>query len=176
MAAILRSKQSGQEVLVATTHFKAKFGELRASFRMEQSQDILKWLEAIRGGRPIILTGDFNGTPAEKFYSNLTKNRDVPLVSSYKVDNTDLPSDDIIGCYNNDDIPVMEYTTWKIRESGEQKHILDYILHTPGRMETLRTLKVPDADDIGENRLPSPQFASDHMSLVADISLISYIN
>ena len=176
MAAILRSKQSGQEVLVATTHLKAKFGDLRASFRMEQSQDILKWLEAIRGGRPIILTGDFNGTPSEKFYSNLTKNRDVPLVSSYKVDDSELRSDDIIGCYNNDDIPVMDYTTWKIRESGEQKHILDYIMHTPGQMETLRTLEVPDAEDVGETRLPSPRFASDHMSLVADISLISYVN
>ena len=58
-----------QELLVATTHFKAKFGELRASFRTEQSKDILKWLEAIRGGRPIILTGDLNGPPNEDFYS-----------------------------------------------------------------------------------------------------------
>ena len=70
----------------------------------------------------------------------------------------------------------IDYTTWKIRQSGEQKHVLDYILHTPGQLETVRTLEIPDGDQIGEARLPSAQFASDHMSLVADISLLSYIN
>ena len=56
---------------MATTHLKAKFGDLRASFRHEQSKDILKWLEAIRGGRPIILAGDLNGLPSESFFSTL---------------------------------------------------------------------------------------------------------
>ena len=165
---MLRSKQSGQEALVATTHLKAKFGDLRASFRTEQSKDILKWLEAVRGGRPIILAGDLNGPPSEEFYSVLTGNKDVPLVSSYN-----LPKEDD---NSEDNIPKVDYTTWKIRETGEQKHILDYILHTPGQMETLRTLEIPDGSVIGEDRLPSSQFPSDHMSLVSDISLISYIN
>ena len=148
--------------MVATTHLKAKFGDLRASFRHEQSKDILKWLEAIRGGRPIILAGDLNGLPSESFFSTLTSDRDVPLVSSY-------------GVREEEDM-VMDYTTWKVRETGEQKHILDYILHTPGQLETLRTLNVPDEATVGEDRLPSLRFSSDHMSLVADISLISYIN
>ena len=148
--------------MVATTHLKAKFGDLRASFRHEQSKDILKWLEAIRGGRPIILAGDLNGLPSESFFSTLTSDRDVPLVSSY-------------GVREEEDM-VMDYTTWKVRETGEQKHILDYILHTPGQLETLRTLNVPDEAAVGEDRLPSPRFSSDHMSLVADICLISYIN
>ena len=148
--------------MVATTHLKAKFGDLRASFRHEQSKDILKWLEAIRGGRPIILAGDLNGLPSESFFSTLTSDRDVPLVSSY-------------GVREEEDM-VMDYTTWKVRETGEQKHILDYILHTPGQLETLRTLDVPDEAAVGEDRLPSLRFSSDHMSLVADICLISYIN
>ena len=52
----------------------------------------------------------------------------------------------------------------------------DYILHTPGQLETLRTLAVPGEAALGEDRLPSAQFCSDHISLVADISLISYVN
>ena len=92
--------------MVASTHLKAKFGDLRASFRHEQSKDILKWLEAIRGGRPIILAGDLNGLPSESFFSTLTSDRDVPLVSSY-------------GVREEEDM-VMDYTTWKVRETGEQ--------------------------------------------------------
>ena len=156
----MRSKDGGQELVVATTHLKAKLEPLRSSFRTEQSKDILSWLETLRGGRPVILTGDFNGLPSEQFYSNLTQNTDLPLVSSYKVTGAG----------------KVDYTTWKIRESGEQKHVLDYILHTPGQLETIRTLDIPDGDRIGEDRLPSGQFSSDHMSLVSDIALLSYIN
>jgi len=175
IAAILRCKQSGQELLVATTHFKAKFGELRASFRTEQSKDILKWLEAIRGGRPIILTGDLNGPPNEDFYSRLTGDKDVPLMSSYKLNTNDEENEDK-DVINDDKVKSLEYTTWKIRDTGEQKHILDYILHTPGQIQTLRTLNVPDGNELGAGKLPSTRFVSDHMSLVADISLISHIN
>ena len=166
LGGVLRSRHSGQELVVASTHLKAKFGDLRASFRHEQSKDILKWLEAIRGGRPIILAGDLNGLPSESFFSTLTSDQDVPLVSSYGVGEEE----------DTSDINKVDYTTWKIRDSGEQKHILDYILHTPGQLQTLRTLNVPDEATVGEDRLPSLRFSSDHMSLVADISLISYIN
>ena len=164
---ILRSKASGQEVVVCTTHLKAKLEALRSSFRTEQSKDILAWLESIRGGRPVILTGDLNGLPSEEFYSVLTGSPAVPLVSSYRVWEAD----------TREGVGRLEYTTWKIREEqGEQKHILDYILHTPGQLLTINTLDVPSGDQIGEDRLPSPQFASDHISLVADIALLSYIN
>ena len=100
---------------MATTHLKAKLEALRSSFRTEQSRDILGWLDTVRGGRPVILTGDFNGLPSEQFYANLTQSTTVPLVSSYKVTGEG----------------KIDYTTWKIRQSGEQKHVLDYILHTP---------------------------------------------
>ena len=163
---ILRSKTCGQEIVVCTTHLKAKLEALRSSFRTEQSKDILAWLESVRGGRPVILTGDLNGLPSEQFYSVLTGSTALPLVSSYPVREGD-----------GEVVRMVEYTTWKIREEqGEQKHVLDYILHTPGQLTTIKTLDVPGGDQIGEARLPSPQFASDHISLVADIALLSYIN
>ena len=64
----------------------------------------------------------------------------------------------------------IEYITWKIRETGEQKHILDYIFHSP-QLQTVSTLEMPTEEQIGEDRLPSLQFASDHLSLVADIKI-----
>ena len=64
----------------------------------------------------------------------------------------------------------VEFTTWKIRETGEQKKILDYIFHSP-ELKTVSTLDMPTEEQIGEDRLPSLEFASDHLSLVADIKL-----
>ena len=64
----------------------------------------------------------------------------------------------------------LEYTTWKIRETGEQNHILDYIFHSP-QLQTVSTLDMPTDQQVGEDRLPSLQFASDHLSLVADIQI-----
>ena len=121
----------------------------------------------MRGGRPVILTGDLNGLPSEQFYSVLTGSSFLPLVSSYRVREEN----------SSEGGRMVEYTTWKIREEqGEQKHIIDYILHTPGQLLTINTLDVPGRDQLGEDRLPSPQFPSDHVSLVADIAVLSYIN
>jgi len=157
MSMILRHRDTGEEICVVTTHLKAKLGELQASFRYEQSKDILCWLDAIRGGRPVIFSGDFNGLPSEAFYSTLTENPTTPLVSAYNV--------------KPDQEDSLEYTTWKIRETGEQKYILDYIFHSP-ELETVSTLGMPSEHQVGVDRLPSLQFASDHLSLVADIKLM----
>jgi len=163
LSMILRHRDSGEEICVATTHLKAKLGNLQASFRNEQSRDILCWLDAIRGERPVIITGDFNGEPNEPFYSTLTDNETTPLVSAYKLKDENANSKNQKDC--------LEYTTWKIRETGEQKHILDYIFHSP-ELQTVSTLDMPTEEQVGIDRLPSLQFASDHLSLVADIKLV----
>jgi nocturnin len=62
------------------------------------------------------------------------------------------------------------YTTWKIRETGEQKQILDYIFYSE-ELAAVATLAMPTEEQIGADRLPSLQFASDHLSLVADFAL-----
>ena len=73
------------------------------------------------------------------------------------------------GEQNMEDVNL-EYTTWKIRETGEQKNILDYIFHSP-QLQTVSTLDMPTEQQVGEDRLPSLQFASDHLSLVSDIKI-----
>ena len=163
LSMILKHRDTGEEICVATTHLKAKLGNLQASFRNEQGKDILCWLDAIRGDRPVIVGGDFNGEPSEPFYSTLTENTTTPLESAYKMK----------GDQKNerDDDDCLEYTTWKIRETGEQKHILDYIFHSP-QLQTVSTLDMPTEQQVGEDRLPSLQFASDHLSLVANIKIV----
>ena len=101
---------------------------------------------------PLILTGDLNAPPSEPVLPLLTGSAVTPLRSSYASDQGE------------------SWTTWKIRDTGEEKHCLDYVLHSP-RLETRRLLTMPEAGQLGPGRLPSLQFPSDHMSLVVDLNI-----
>ena len=151
LALSLQHRQSGKQLCVVTTHLKARKGGLLANIREQQGEDLMSWLEELSDGRSLILTGDFNADPSEAVYQTVTNNKEVKLDSAY--DNSSL-----------------DYTSWKIRDTGEEKQVLDYIFHSPD-LRTLRTLDVPSEEDLGEERLPSLAYASDHLSLVADISL-----
>ena len=65
-----------------------------------------------------------------------------------------------------------EYTTWKFRDDGEHIQTLDYIFYSPDQMKVDSVLQMPTGEQIGENRLPSFNYASDHFSLLADLRLI----
>ena len=156
----LTHKQSRKDVCIATTHLKARRGDLLSSIRNEQGKDILQFLQEMNTDIHIILTGDFNDEPSDLVYETITGNERTPLVSAYKIkEDTDEEEDDIL-----------EYTTWKIRETGEEKKVLDYIFHSP-HLETVATLSMPTEEQIGVDRLPSLAFPSDHLSLVSDIAL-----
>lgn len=71
---------------------------------------------------------------------------------------------------DNDEEPG--YTTWKIREDGEHIQTLDYIFHSDDhRLKVRSVLDFPEKHQIGEDRLPSLAYASDHFSLVCDFDL-----
>ena len=151
VALTLHHRQTGRELCVVTTHLKARKGGLLANIRQQQGEDLMSWLEDLSHGRSLILSGDFNADPSEPVYQTVTNNKEIKLDSAY--DNSSL-----------------DYTSWKIRDTGEEKQVLDYIFHSPD-LRTLRTLEVPSEEEVGEERLPSLAYASDHLSLVADISI-----
>jgi len=148
VALCLRHRSSGREICVATTHLKARSGPLLAALRAEQGGDLLAWLDTVRAGRPLLLTGDFNAAPSEPVVDRVTESG---LQSSYCLETT-------------------EFTSWKVRDTGEEKQVLDYIFHSAD-LSTVSVLEIPAAEEIGPGRLPSTQFCSDHLSLLADISL-----
>lgn len=63
------------------------------------------------------------------------------------------------------------YTTWKIREDGEHKQTLDYIFHSADSLRVDAVLDFPSEADVGEDRFPALDYASDHCSLVAEFTL-----
>lgn len=151
LCAVLRHRTLNTELCVVTTHLKARKGALLSTLRAEQGADIISWLSPVTKDRPVILTGDFNAPPSEPVYSTITSSPSLPLASAYSLD-------------------TLQWTTWKIRDSGEEKYVLDYIFHSPG-LRSEAVLETPSPEEVGLNRLPSVVFPSDHLSLVADISI-----
>jgi len=165
----LRHRKTGKDLFVATTHLKARSGALLSTLRNEQGKDILEWIDTVKPvNQPLILCGDFNAEPSEPVFRTMTENPKIPLNSAYKISETA-----INGEATEEVSEDLTFTTWKIRETGEQKHILDYIFHSSDTLTTIATLDMPDEDQIGQDRLPSLAFASDHLSLVAELSFSS---
>ena len=149
---ILTHKLSNTQLCVASTHLKARTGQLMSRMRNQQGEDIIEWLTDIRGKCPVIVCGDFNAVPCEPVIDTILGCKSLPMVSAYG------------------DHEEQDFTTWKIRETGEEKKVLDYIFHSPD-LETTSVLEMPLEQDIGEDRLPSLKFPSDHLSLLAEIKI-----
>lgn len=175
----LRNKETGQEICIATTHLKARSGALLQQLRNEQGKDILTFLHEHRGNRPIICTGDFNAEPSEPVYKTMRHDRSLKLNSAYTFLNKSsnqaksvLLDESRAKSLGSDEPP---YTTWKVREDGEKCQTLDYMFYTPisqdGCLQVTSVLNFPSGEDIGEGRIPSYQYASDHFSLVCDFQL-----
>lgn len=82
MCTTLRSRTTGQEICVATTHLKARNGALLSTLRNEQGKDLIEFMasESRSCGpagslpRAVICCGDFNAEPTEPVYQTMTEN------------------------------------------------------------------------------------------------------
>lgn len=154
MPYVFRRNSDGAEFWVATTHFKARSGSLLAALRREQGSDLLEFVKSIAGDNtPLLLTGDLNAGPSEPVHAVINS---AGLESAYRGQE---PS----------------YTSWTIREDGEQCKTLDYILYKRHSFHVERLLQMPSEEVIGLDRVPSCSYPSDHFALVADMVLDAQI-
>ncbi|XP_046354073.1 nocturnin-like isoform X1 [Haliotis rufescens] len=153
-----QTKKGGKQFYVAVTHLKAKNGF--SDVRYEQGHFLNATLESMTGNHPVIVCGDFNAEQTEKVYE-VFKTSKVGLVSSY----AQLSGD-------GSEIP---FTTWKVRGGitgkKELSRTIDYVWFTPSKIGLKSVLMMPTVHEIGENRLPSHTYPSDHLSLVCDFVL-----
>lgn len=149
---ILKDICTNKELCVSTTHLKARKGALLSTLRNEQGKDLLQFISSCAAGRPTIVCGDFNAEPTEPVYSTMCSYPNLPLDSAYKLSGAEPP-----------------YTSWKIRGGeGEVMHTIDYMFYTKHELTVGNILNMPIERDIGENRVPSLTYPSDHFSLVSD--------
>lgn len=149
---VLKDKCTGNELCVSTTHLKARKGALLSTLRNEQGKDLLQFISSHAAGRPTVVCGDFNAEPTEPVYNTMCSYPDLPLDSAYKLSGSEPP-----------------YTSWKIRGGeGEVMHTIDYMFYTKQKLVVSSILNMPIERDIGDNRVPSMSYPSDHFSLVSD--------
>lgn len=153
----LRVRDTGKEVVVASTHLKAKPGWEK--LRHSQGAYLASYLEEHVKDKPLIVSGDFNAEDTEPVYQ-VFSHSPLKLSSAYR---------DATGTDNE---PL--YTTWKIRGSSrgsterEVQRTIDYIWYSRETLKMVSTLAVPTGEEIGEDRVPSYSYPSDHFSLAAD--------
>ncbi|KAK7473383.1 hypothetical protein BaRGS_00035356 [Batillaria attramentaria] len=152
----LKYKTSQKAFFVAVTHLKSKkpYWELRH----EQGKYLENRLLRQAKDSPLMVCGDFNAEPTEQVYATF-KTSILSLSSAY--------------CHLSSEMQEPEYTTWKVRGGShgrqtEDAHCIDYMFYTQEHLQPVSLLKMPTGDEIGEKRLPSFAYPSDHLSLVVD--------
>lgn len=149
-------KLSKNNFFVAVTHLKSK----KPYFQERHQQG--KYLEQVllqqTEGSPLILCGDFNAEPTEKVYETFRSSK-LNLKSAY--------------CHLSVDMEEPRFTTWMVRgvangRKREVAHCIDYMFYSWEHLQPVSVLKMPAEAEIGENRLPSFAYPSDHLSLVVD--------
>ncbi|XP_052893462.1 nocturnin isoform X7 [Anopheles moucheti] len=83
IAAVLRTRDTRQEICVTTTHLKARKGALLSKLRNEQGKDLLYFIDGVAENRPVIICGDFNAEPIEPIYSTVLNYKPLGLASAY---------------------------------------------------------------------------------------------
>lgn len=161
MVMILRCRSTGRCVCVTVTHLKARSGW--EWLRSAQGSDLLRHIQNLlqkhsidSSNIPLLVCGDFNAVPSEEVYRRFIGSP-LGLDSAYKM-------------LSQDRLTEPEYTTWKIRPSGECCTTLDYIWYSRDALSVDAVLDLPTEEQIGQNRLPSFSYPSDHLSLVCDVS------
>lgn len=80
MAMMLHCTSSNSDVVVASTHLKARKGELMRQWRNEQGKDVLESLAHFADAKPIICSGDFNADPDEPIHATIEGDASLRLV------------------------------------------------------------------------------------------------
>ncbi|XP_034114813.1 nocturnin isoform X2 [Drosophila albomicans] len=177
IAARLQLKATGKEFCVCTTHLKARHGALLAKLRNEQGRDLIRFVKQFAGESPLLMCGDFNAEPIEPIYATILSCDILKLGSAYadmklEREREKERCEDVNELISESIKREPPYTTWKIREDGEECHTIDYVFYTPQQLKIKNCLEFPAGDQIGKNRTPCFQYPSDHFSLVCDFELL----
>lgn len=157
----LKHLAANQFVNVVCLHLKAK-----KEHEETRAQQILFILHAIKKhlnvkdtklDEPLLVCGDFNGEPFEKFYENVISDTELDLKSSYAQ------------CVDAEG--KLLPTTFKVRENdGLVARTIDYIFYS--NLTHRSFLRLPSLTELDPKvGLPDLKFSSDHLSLVCDFEI-----
>lgn len=150
----LRDRETSRELVVATTHLKAKAGEEENKLRVAQTKQLLAGLQQDcsdpEGSVPrlVILAADFNTTPEME---------PVKLVQCHPIG--------LQSVLQPEGLFQAHFSTWKFRGEKEKKELIDFMWHSK-ELEPVSGWAMPTEVEIGEKGLPNEGYPSDHLSLM----------
>lgn len=165
----LKHIASGKHVSIVCIHLKSK--EENEEKRWQQMEYVLGVLKehvqaslrhAADGDmkkHPVIICGDFNGEPFERFYKCVVEMNEMKLRDAYSV----RPSSN-----NQVEAVPKQVTTVKLRHSygGMLKRAIDYVFYAVDCLQLTEVLELPlDDQFLREQGLPNLKYSSDHLAL-----------
>jgi len=162
VAVPLRFTQSKNkaEFLVVCTHLKSKKAKEGEEARERQVKLLFKELIKNEKKLPIILGADLNANPIINkkgydplCYTALTGKNGLGFRSCYQIALGTEP----------------EYTTWKARVDGTDKHVIDYIFINDNKWEIVGYLEIPTSSQENKALIPNWNYPSDHFSLMVKL-------
>jgi mRNA deadenylase 3'-5' endonuclease subunit Ccr4 len=161
-------KSDGEQVLVATTHLKAKIDpehEARRVLQATQLMEVIRQNQVGHSNRAVVLAADFNTDAyAAESKGTTIPAQCVPAVAACQI----LALESAYPLQTSEEDQDGTYTTWKKRGAYEAKHTIDYIWHSGSGLECVATLDAVSAADMDEARLPGFRYPSDHLAIAAE--------
>ena len=154
LAIRLNVKSINKDILFIVTHLKSTKTLDGEKLREKQINLLLKNLIKNDDNLPIILCCDLNANP------KLNKKGYQPLCYN-SLTNSDLGYESVYELANGKE---PDFTTFKLREKGQDKHTIDYIFINGGKWNVIKTLNIPN-----EGLIPNWNYPSDHFSLMAQL-------
>ena len=161
LAVPLKIRAINESILCVVTHLKSTKSEKGEQLRERQINLLLKELIKNENNLPVILCCDLNANPVvnKKGYDPLCYNSIVSadnlnFSSVYKMANGEEP----------------QFTTFKLREHGTDKHCLDYIFVKGGKWKVTKVLEIPKAPENAKALIPNWNYPSDHFSICAQLT------
>ena len=156
LAVTIYAKALKQNVLFAVTHLKSTKTEQGEQLRERQINLLLKDLIKNDDGLPMVLCCDLNANPIKNkhgygprtYISMTTGSNTLNLSSAYNKGNGGEP----------------EFTTYKKRKNGEDKHTIDYIFLKGDGWRVSKLLSIPS-----DGMIPNWNYPSDHFSIMAQL-------
>ena len=140
---LLSDNETNSLICVVSTHLKANTGDLNESKRISQICQLCKHIARFDETIPVILTGDLNDRPNSDVYNTCVSHMFKSV-------------------FDEDDL----HTTWKQRETGVKKEIIDYIWYK--NMNVI--FKDPLYND--GHKLPNTNYPSDHVMLSCTLEYV----
>jgi CCR4-NOT transcription complex subunit 6 len=180
-----RGSREINQVCIANTHLYSNkdFPDVKLWQTWQLLQELESFVMSRGTNLPLIICGDFNSTPDTAVYDLLSRQSVHPGHPDVNVaTNDDVPNvlPDAMNISQSFQLgsayqTVLGDEPWVTNYTENFKGVLDYIWYSVQNLRPLSAAPIPDEPELTRHgdALPSTEYSSDHVMLIADMQIIS---